>query len=192
MQVKIEEDGFVERLICGEATSHIRWTDTMSVCGESSSHMHWQPQRDSTKVNVFCEVYREKMRGPLSFMKLLWLATHLWTCWKFGCYPNWIQIMKSTFSTGWISSPFSHECASASQSCSSTALDRTCCKWRHQTCSLATPFSGPYTMRFLTLRVRYRQRLWAAFAHAHSGTPWSDNTSTAGHYSGQGTPSLGL
>jgi hypothetical protein len=24
MQVKIEEDGFVERLICGEATSHIR------------------------------------------------------------------------------------------------------------------------------------------------------------------------
>ena len=46
---------------------------------------------------------------------------------------------------------FSQDCTSASQTCSSTALDRTCCKRRQP---LATPFAGPNTMRFLTLVVR--------------------------------------
>jgi hypothetical protein len=35
---------------------------------------------------------------------------------------------------------FSHECTSASQSCSSTSPDRTCCKWRQQPSPLAIPF----------------------------------------------------
>jgi hypothetical protein len=51
--------------------------------------------------------------------------------------------------------PFSQECTSASQSCSSTALDRTCCcKWRQESSPLATPFARSYTVRFLSLGIR--------------------------------------
>jgi hypothetical protein len=78
-----------------------------------------------------------------------------------------------------------------SQSCSSTALDRTWCKCRQQFSPLATPFAESYTMQFLSLGVRYRQRLCTTIVHVHPGTFWSDNTCTADHYSRHATPSLG-
>jgi hypothetical protein len=40
VQLKMEEDGFTERLISDEATFHVSGTDTMSVSGEPSNHMH--------------------------------------------------------------------------------------------------------------------------------------------------------
>jgi len=42
--------------------------------------------------------------------------------------------------------PIFAEITSASQSCSSTALDRTCCKRRQPPAPLATPFAGSNTM----------------------------------------------
>lgn len=45
--------------------------------------------------------------------------------------------------------PFSEECESASQSCSSTTLDWTCCKWRQPPSFLASSFAGSYTLRFI-------------------------------------------
>jgi hypothetical protein len=51
--------------------------------------------------------------------------------------------------------PFSQECTSASQSCSSTALDRTCCsKWRQEPSPLATPMPDPTPCDFFLLGVR--------------------------------------
>ena len=87
--------------------------------------------------------------------------------------------------------PFSQECTSASQSCSSTALDRTCCKRRQPHSPLATPFAGSNAMRFLSLGVRWRQCLRTTIAHVLQGTSWSDNACNADHYSGHATPSLG-
>jgi hypothetical protein len=81
--------------------------------------------------------------------------------------------------------PFSQECRGASQSCSSTALDRTCCKRRQPPSPLATPFAGFNTMRFLSLWVR------TAIAHVPQRTSWSANACTADHNSGHATPSLG-
>ena len=49
--------------------------------------------------------------------------------------------------------PFSQECVGASQSCSSTALDRTCCKRRQPPSPLATPFTVSNTTQFLSLGV---------------------------------------
>jgi hypothetical protein len=56
------------------------------------------------------------------------LVNHFLTCWKTGCYPNWIPIITITFYNWMELPPFSHECASGFQSCSSTALDRMFCK----------------------------------------------------------------
>ena len=67
--------------------------------------------------------------------------------------PTEHQLWRLHSATGRCSSPFSQECTSASQSCSLTALDRTCCKRRHPPSPLATPFAGSNTMRFLTLGV---------------------------------------
>jgi len=87
--------------------------------------------------------------------------------------------------------PFPQECAGASQSCSSTALGRTCCKRRQPPSPLATQFAGSNTMRFLSLGVRYRQRLRTSIAHVPQGNSWSDNACTSDHYSGHATPSMG-
>jgi hypothetical protein len=84
-----------------------------------------------------------KCTAHFSSLKQLWLATHFWTCCKTGCYPNWIPIMRLHATTGRNPPPppFLHECTSTSQSRSSTALDRTRCKWRQQPSLLATPFA---------------------------------------------------
>jgi hypothetical protein len=60
-------------------------------------HTQLEHQCDSPKVNVFCAVSREKVHDPFSSLQQLWLATHLWTCWKTGYYPNWRPIMTITF-----------------------------------------------------------------------------------------------
>ena len=87
--------------------------------------------------------------------------------------------------------PFSQECRSASQSCSSTALEQASCKRRQPTSPLATPFAGSNTMRFLSLGVRLRHRLRTTIAYVPQWTSWSDNACTADNYSGHATPSLG-
>jgi hypothetical protein len=173
------------------STSVARWTGTMSVSGELSNHMHRTLAWLSKSRRFLCSVPWESAR-PI-FLSL-WLAAHFWTCWKTGCYPNWIPIMTIilyNLTELPPPPPFSHKCTSASQSCSSTALDRMCCKWRRHPSPLATPLAGSYTMRFLSLGIRWRQRLCATIAHAHPGTLWSDNACIASHYSGHATRSLG-
>jgi hypothetical protein len=70
MQLKMEGDGIIERLISDEATFHI--------CGKVNRHIvrMWgtkQPraqtehQRDSPEVNAFCAVSRGKVHGPFLF-----------------------------------------------------------------------------------------------------------------------------
>ena len=68
--------------------------------------------------------------------------------------PTGHQLWRLHSTTGRCSPTFSQECTSASQSCSSTVLDRTCCNRRQPPSLLATPFAGSNTMRFLSLGVR--------------------------------------
>jgi hypothetical protein len=66
MQLKMEEDGFVERLIFSdEATFHI--SGNVCIWGTEQPHAQIEHQRDSPKVNVFCAVSREKVHGPFFF-----------------------------------------------------------------------------------------------------------------------------
>jgi hypothetical protein len=119
MQLKIEEDDFVERLFfSNEATFHIS--------GKVNRQCPYLGNRASTctdRVNVFCAVSREKARGPFFFteatvtgdsfldMMVNWLLPQLNTS-----YDDYILQLDGA------PSPCSHECTSASQSCSSTAL----------------------------------------------------------------------
>jgi len=68
--------------------------------------------------------------------------------------PTEHQLWRLHSTTGRCFPPFSQECTSVSQSCSSTALDRTCCKRRQPPSPLATPLAGSNTMRFLSMGVR--------------------------------------
>ena len=65
--------------------------------------------------------------------------------------------------------PFWQECTSVSQSCSSTPLDRTCCK-RRQPPPLDIPFTGSNTMRFLSLG----GSLKTVFTYHHCPCPWTN------------------
>ena len=82
MQLKMEENDFIERLIfCDEATFHISGkVNGHNVCvwGTEQSHAQIEHQHDSPKVNVFCAVSHEKVHGPFFFTE----ATVT------GCYPN--------------------------------------------------------------------------------------------------------
>jgi len=93
---------------------------------------------------TYCEVETE------SFYRVY---TKEW-CGKLVVTPTEHQLRRLNSTTGRCSPPFSQECMSASQSCSSTVLDPTCCKRRQPTSLLATPFAGSNTMRFLSLGVR--------------------------------------
>jgi hypothetical protein len=67
MQLKMEEDGFVGRLLFSdEATFHISGkVNRHNVrIWRTEQHMH---QRDSSKFNVFCAVSREKVHGSFFF-----------------------------------------------------------------------------------------------------------------------------
>jgi hypothetical protein len=71
MQLKIEEGGFVERLIFSdEATFHNRGTViryNVRIWGTEQPHAQIEHQRDSTKINVFCAMSRDKMHDPFFF-----------------------------------------------------------------------------------------------------------------------------
>ena len=75
MQLKMEENYFVERLIfCDEATFNTSGKvngHNVRIWGTEQPHAHIQHQRDSPKVNVFCAVSRKKVRGPYSSLKQL-------------------------------------------------------------------------------------------------------------------------
>ena len=154
MQLKMEENDFVERLIfCDEATFHISGkvnVHNFRIWGTEQPHAQIEHRRDSPKVNVSCAVSRKKVHGPFffneatvtedSFLDMLenWLLPQLNTS-----YDDYILQLDGA------PSPFSQQCTIPSQSCSSTALDRTCCKWRQP--PLATPIAGSNTMQFLCL-----------------------------------------
>ena len=71
MQLKMEENDFVERLIfCGEATFRISSkvnVHDVHIWGTEQSHAQIEHQRYSPKVNVFCAVSHKKMHSPFFF-----------------------------------------------------------------------------------------------------------------------------
>jgi hypothetical protein len=104
MQLKMEEDGYVERLIFSdEATFH--------VSGKVSRHnvRIWGTERDSPKVNVHCAVSREKVDGPFfftgatvtgdSFLDILeiWLLNQLNA--NYDVFYNWTELPPPHFHT---------------------------------------------------------------------------------------------
>jgi hypothetical protein len=117
--------------------------------GEPSNHMHRQSTSvtlQKSTISVRCPT--RKYTAHFSSMKQLWLVTLSGHVGKLVVTPNEYQLWRLHYTTG-RSSPlpqFSHECKGSSQSCSSTALHRTCRKWR-QPSPLATPFAGSYTMQ---------------------------------------------
>ena len=161
MQLKMEEYDFIERIIfCDEATFHISGKvngHNVLIWGTEKPHAQIEHQHDSPKANVFCVVYRENVHGPFfsteatmtgdSFLGMLenWLLPQLNTS-----YDDYILQMDGAHPP----TPFSQECTSASQWCSSTALDWTCCIMRQPPSPLSTLFAGSNTMRFLSLGVR--------------------------------------
>ena len=80
MQLKMEENDFVERLIfCDEATFHIIGKvnrHNVRIWGTEQPHTQIKHQRDSSKVNVFCAVSREKVHGPFFFTEATVTGTH--------------------------------------------------------------------------------------------------------------------
>jgi len=155
----MEENDFIERFIfCNETTFHISGKvniHDVHIRGTEQPPTQIEHQRDSPKVNVFCAVSHEKVHGQFffteaavtgdSFLDMLenWLLPQLNT--NYGdCFLQRDGAPPS----------FSQECMGASQSCSSTALDRTCCKRRQPLSPLATLFARSNTMRFLSLGVR--------------------------------------
>ncbi|PNF19935.1 hypothetical protein B7P43_G11473 [Cryptotermes secundus] len=75
MQSKMEEDGFVKRLIfSNEATSHISGKvnrHNVHIWGTEQPHAQREHQHDSPEVNVSCAVSREKVHCPFFFIDLL-------------------------------------------------------------------------------------------------------------------------
>ena len=118
----------------------------------SSSGIFKYEQYVTSYSNIFSRMSKVTIAtctGCTQKNRVVSISTHV------GCYPNWTPIMTITFHN-WTVPPssFSQECTSASQSFSSTALDRTCSKRRQSPSPLTTPFAGPNTMRFLSLGVR--------------------------------------
>jgi hypothetical protein len=73
MQLQMEEDCFVERLISDDATFHISGKvnrHNVRICGTERPHAQIQ-QCDSPEVNVFYAVSREKMHSHVSSLKQL-------------------------------------------------------------------------------------------------------------------------
>ncbi|PNF34548.1 hypothetical protein B7P43_G10738 [Cryptotermes secundus] len=66
MQLKMEENRFVGRLISDEATFHISGKvnrHNVRIWGIEQPHAQVEHQRDSPKVNIFCAVSRDKVHG---------------------------------------------------------------------------------------------------------------------------------
>ena len=75
MQLKMEENDFVERIIlCDEATFHISGKVNVHdarIWGTEQPHAQIEHQRESPKVNVFSAMSREKVHDPFSSLKQL-------------------------------------------------------------------------------------------------------------------------
>ena len=72
MQLKMEENDFVERFICDEATFHISGkvnVHDVRIWGTEQPHAQIEHQHDSPKVNVFRAVSRENGHGPFFFIE---------------------------------------------------------------------------------------------------------------------------
>ena len=72
MQLKIEENEFVERLNCDEATFHISGKvnrHNVHIWGNEQPHAQREHQRDSPKVNFFCVVSARKCTAHYSSLK---------------------------------------------------------------------------------------------------------------------------
>jgi len=154
MQLKMEEKDFI---FSDEATLHISGKvngHNVHIWGTEQPHAQTELKHDSPKVNVFCAVYRENMHGPFFFTEATMTGDLF-----LGMLENWLLPQLNTSYDNYILQmdgaplPFSQECTSASQSCSSTALDRTCCKRRQPPSPLATLFAGSHVMQFLSMGV---------------------------------------
>jgi hypothetical protein len=113
MQLKMEEDGFVERLLSDEAAFYISGKVNrlnVRIWGTEQPRVQIEHQRDSPKVNISCAVPREKVHGPFfsteaavtgdSFLDMWgnWLLPQLNTT-----YDDYIQQLD-----GGLLPPFSH------------------------------------------------------------------------------------
>jgi hypothetical protein len=70
MPLKTEENDFVQRIICDEATFHISGRvkrHNVRIWGTEQPHAQIEHQRYCPKVNVFCAVSREKVHGSFFF-----------------------------------------------------------------------------------------------------------------------------
>ena len=71
MQLKLEDNDFVERLIfCDEATFHISGkvnVHNVRIWGTEQLHAQIEHRHDSPKINVFCAVSRKKVHSPFFF-----------------------------------------------------------------------------------------------------------------------------
>jgi hypothetical protein len=102
-------------------------------------------QLDYPKVDVFCAVAPEKVHVPLFVIEAIVTCDSL-----LDIMENWLSLQLNTNYDNYGAPPI----FTGMYYCFSTALDRTCCKWRKQPSPFAFPFAGSYTMRFLSLRVR--------------------------------------
>jgi hypothetical protein len=152
----------------------------MSACEEQSNHMHRQHRRDSSGVNVFCAVSRDKVHGPFvftesavtgdSFLVMLenWLLPQLNI--KYNDYI--LQLDRAT------------RMCSASQSCSYSGLNPTCCKWRQQ------PYWPPCSPDLTQCNFFFWGFVKYSFHVPPLPTSIQELAYTADHYSGQATRSL--
>jgi hypothetical protein len=159
VQLKMEEDCFVEGLISDEATFHFSGKVNRQCSyrrNRATTCTDRAPAWLSESQRFLCGIPRDSSRP---------IFLHWSNCeWRLISgdagrlvvtpteYQLWL--LRSISGRNYLPPPFSHKCTSASQSCSSTALDRTSCKWRQQPSPLATPIAGPCTMRFLSFGVR--------------------------------------
>ena len=74
MQLTMEENDFVERPMCDEATLHVSGkvnVHNARIWGTEQPHAQIEHHRDSPIVSVFCAVSHDKVRGPFFSLKQL-------------------------------------------------------------------------------------------------------------------------
>ena len=161
MQLKEEENNFVENFICDEATLHISGKvkrHNVHIWGTQQPHAQTEHHSASPNFKFFFAVSREKFHDLFFFSEATVFGNPF-----LDMLENWLLPQRNKNFDDYIlhlhgASPFSNECTRISQSYSSTALERTCCKRSQPPSPLANTFAGSNTMRFLSLGVHYRQR----------------------------------
>jgi hypothetical protein len=97
-----------------------------------------QRKNQNVYISTFCFIYNILMFYNFKFHISVILYLLISTCTRClliqGVYRRMVRVQKFIkrlhSATGRCSPTFSQECKRATQSCSPTALDRTCCKWR--------------------------------------------------------------